>query len=312
MGPVACSGQTSCVSDDIALRAGADRFRGFGGLYDDVRPVPPDDLADLLRTYCGRRPECAIDLGSGTGLSTRWAGSWAARAIGVEPSDDMRAAAQQQSLPNVSYTPGWSHATGLPDGLADIVLAVQALHWMEPEPTFAEVARLLRPGGVFAAVDCDWPPAVGDYIAEEAWDSCRRQIRVFEARLADGESDVELRAPVSRADREAANYSGIDAHRNRRLPHGVRSWSKSRHLDRMAESGSFRWCREVVFASDDLGNAERYIGLLKSQGDYQALHRHGLSDTDLGVDRFEAVVRERLGAGSSPWRFMYRARLGFT
>ena len=37
-------------------------------------------------------------------------------------------------------------------------MAVQALHWMEPAPTFGEVARLLRPGGVFAALDCDWPP----------------------------------------------------------------------------------------------------------------------------------------------------------
>jgi len=29
---------------------------------------------------------------------------------------------------------------------------------MEPEPTFAEVVRILRAGGVFAAFDNDWPP----------------------------------------------------------------------------------------------------------------------------------------------------------
>lgn len=29
----------------------------------------------------------------------------------------------------------------------------QALHWMEPASTLAEVARILRPGGVFAAYD---------------------------------------------------------------------------------------------------------------------------------------------------------------
>jgi SAM-dependent methyltransferase len=299
------------MSED-ALEAGADRFSGFEDLYDEVRPEPPDALATLLASYCGDRPGCLVDLGSGTGLSTRWASSWATRVVGVEPSDDMRAAAERRPLTNVSYAPGWSHATGLPTGVADIVLAVQALHWMEPEPTFREVARLLRSGGVFAAVDCDWPPAVGDYRCEQAWDTCRRQIRVFETRLANGAADSELRAPVLPGDRDAANYSGIDAHRNRQLPNGARSWSKSGHLERMAESGAFLWCREVVFASVDRGNADRFIGLLKSQGDYQALRRHGVGDADLNVDRFEAIVRERLGTEPTPWNFLYRARLGFT
>lgn len=299
------------MSEDT-LKAGADRFSGFGDLYDDVRPRPPDDLAELLGSYCGRRPDWVVDLGSGTGLSTRWASTWSSQVVGVEPSDDMRAAAERYPMTNVSYVRGWSHTTGLPTGLADIVLAVQALHWMEPEPTFREVARLLRPGGVFAAVDCDWPPAVGDYICERAWETCRRQIRVFETRLANGLTDAELRAPVSPGDREAANYSGIDAHRRRKLPDGVRSWSKSGHLQRMAESGVFAWCREVVFAAADVGNADRFIGLLKSQGDYQALRRHGLDDAHLGVDRFAELVRERLGPRATPWRFLYRARLGFT
>lgn len=31
---------------------------------------------------------------------------------------------------------------------------------MPPERTFAEIARVLRAGGVFAALDCDWPPLV--------------------------------------------------------------------------------------------------------------------------------------------------------
>src|SRR5204862_107174 len=48
----------------------------------------------------------------------------------------------------------------LPDGCADVVTCSQSLHWMDPEPTFAEVARILRSGGVFAAYDCDWPPTV--------------------------------------------------------------------------------------------------------------------------------------------------------
>jgi SAM-dependent methyltransferase len=53
-----------------------------------------------------------------------------------------------------------SAQTGLPASSADIVTCSQSLHWMEPEPTFAEVARILRSGGLFVAYDYDWPPTV--------------------------------------------------------------------------------------------------------------------------------------------------------
>ena len=144
----------------MSLDANANRFAGFADLYDSVRPTPPTALSDVLTRYAGGRPALVVDLGCGTGLSTRWAAGWAARVIGVEPSADMRArAAAVTDDPNVRYVDGWSSDTHLPAGSADVVLAVQALHWMEPNGTFAEVARLLRPGGVFAALDCDWPPS---------------------------------------------------------------------------------------------------------------------------------------------------------
>jgi SAM-dependent methyltransferase len=50
------------------------------------------------------------------------------------------------------------HRPRTPQALVDaLVTCSQSLHWMEPEPTFAEVARILRRGGVFAAYDYDWP-----------------------------------------------------------------------------------------------------------------------------------------------------------
>lgn len=300
-----------------SLRAGADRFSGFGGLYDRVRPVPPEELGEILARYVRGRPRLVVDIGSGTGLSSRWASSWADEVIGIEPSDDMRSVAEQVAAPRTSFQKGWSHATGLADASADVVLAIQALHWMEPSATFAEVTRLLRPGGVFAAIDCDWPPVVGDHQAERAWDTCRRRIWEAESRLA-AESQRDERSGSVEHD-EAANptnvgeagYSGIDAHRDRRLLDGVRSWSKSEHLERMSASGQFYWCREVVMSSTEDGDAERLIGLLRSQGDYQTLRRHGLDDRELGVEDFEAVVRARM-PGPSRFHFLYRARLGFT
>lgn len=187
-----------------SLEAGSERFSGFADLYDEVRPTPPADLGLLMASYLGREPEVVVDFGSGTGLSSRWASTWAA-----EVNDD------------------------------------------------------------------------------------------------------ELRAPITDNDPEATRYSGIDAHENRTLHEAVKSWSKTAHLARMTESGRFAWCREVALTSTDTGSAERLIGLLKSQGDYQTLRRHGLDDEALGVDHFADVAESRLGSEPRPWRFVYRARLGF-
>ena len=187
--------QSAFVADDARLEANADRFSGFADLYDGVRPEPPEELAEMLVAYAGGSAHLVIDLGCGTGLSSRWAARWADEVIGVEPSADMRRNAEAKRLPNLRYVEGWAHDTGLPDGTADVVLAVQAMHWMEPTSTLAEVSRVRRPGGVFAAIDCDWPPTVGSATAEAAWARCRKWLRAFEVRLADGERGDDLRRP---------------------------------------------------------------------------------------------------------------------
>ena len=183
--------------DRMDLAPNAERFSGFADLYDRVRPTPPPVLADIVCTYAAvDRPE-VVDLGSGSGLSTRWIASWASSVIGVEPSADMRAvAAGRNEAPSVSFIDGWSHDTGLPDDCADVVIVSQALHWMEPGSTFGEAARLLRPGGVFAALDCDWPPSVGSARAEAAWQECRARVRAYDERLAAGARGDSLTAPL--------------------------------------------------------------------------------------------------------------------
>ena len=223
-----------------------------------------------------------MDLGSGTGLSSRWCSAWAARVVGVEPSDDMRAQAEAEPRPNVAYVAGWSHATGLPAASADVVLTVQALHWMEPDSTFAEVARILRPGGVFAALDCDWPPSVGSIRAERAWDRCRATAREREAEWAREQPGDEV------------------AH----------AWAKSEHLARMVASGRFADCRELGFHTTEDGDADRFVDLLLSQGELQTLRRHGYDDTSLGLDLFRAEVHAALGEQARPFWFTYRMRLG--
>jgi SAM-dependent methyltransferase len=296
----------------VSLDANARRFSGFADLYDAVRPVPPMVLADVIARYAGDHPRVVVDLGCGTGLSTRWAAGWSSEVIGVEPSDDMRVrAAAVTSEPNVRYATGWSNATELPDGCADVVLAVQALHWMEPRGTFVEVARLLRPGGVFAALDCDWPPSVGDARAEQAWHTARATVAIHEHRLAGGAERSAPRTTSSSPQSDDLRPTDLtDPTAAVTITDGVQYWHKGEHLTRMIASQQFEHCIEVAALGHDAGDAERFIQLFKSQGDYQALQRHGLDDATLGVDTFAAEVRDIFGSGDRPFWFTYRARIG--
>ncbi len=252
--------------------ANAERFSGFADLYDSQRPSPPAALGALLVSYCDRPAPDVVDIGSGTGLSSRWAATWAGSVVGVEPSDDMRRAAETHATPGVSYRPGVSHDTGLPDSCADVVLVVQAMHWMEPTSTLAEVARLLRPGGVLAVLDADWPPVAGVAEAERAWVTVHRRIRVFEARASRGE---DLSRPIEDDDPDAAGHDIRDPHLDRAMPGGAQSWSKGQHLARIAESGHFAFTREVAFDAPVDGGADRFVALMRSQGSYQGLAEAG-------------------------------------
>src|SRR2546421_671540 len=80
---------------------------------------------------------------------------------------------------NVSYQYGFSHNTDLLDRCADIVTCSQSLHWMEPESTFAEVNRILRSGGIFAAYQFDKIPTM-NWEVEMAYNCFLERCKHFE------------------------------------------------------------------------------------------------------------------------------------
>jgi SAM-dependent methyltransferase len=292
--------------------ASQERFSGFAGLYDANRPSPPAVLGPLLACYANAPAPAVVDVGSGTGLSSRWGASWATSVKGVEPNAEMRTVAESHPVPNVEYLAGLGHDTALDSASADVVTVVQAMHWMEPNPTLAEVARILRPGGVLAVIDADWPPVSGVAAAEQAWQLLHRRIRVLEARIAAGEDGDALCRPIRDDDPLLADDDLADPHRNRVMPGGLRSWSKSGHLDRMRLSGHFSYTREIALSEPVEGGVERFCALMYSQGSYQGLRRRRLSATEIGAAEFERQVR----AGFAAARFLpglsftWRVRIG--
>jgi SAM-dependent methyltransferase len=79
----------------------------------------------------------------------------------VDPDPEMLAELRRR-LPDVDAREGSAEAIPLPDGSVDAVLAGQALHWFDLAGALPEILRILRPGGVLAALwnaeddDVDW------------------------------------------------------------------------------------------------------------------------------------------------------------
>ena len=78
----------------------------------------------------------------------------------------------------------------------------------------------------------------------------------------------------------------------------------------MIASQQFQHCVEIAALGEERGDADRFVQLFRSQGDYQALRRNGYDDETLGVDRFSTEVHDALGTAEHPFWFTYRARVG--
>jgi ubiquinone/menaquinone biosynthesis C-methylase UbiE len=129
-----------------------ERFSATVDAYERYRPGYPAALVDWLTALAGVGPgERVVDLGSGTGISTRLFAARGFDVVGVEPNDAMRARAEATGGAGVSYVRGEAQATGLPGACTKLAFAAQAFHWFDIPLTMRELARILQPGGRAAA-----------------------------------------------------------------------------------------------------------------------------------------------------------------
>ena len=141
----------------------AERKRGdFSGLSQDYQRHRPDYPAEITAAgvaflkagglACDSRL-LAVDVGAGTGISTR---AWrralgrACRIVGVEPGEDMRreAMAATPADQRIEYRVGTAEALPIATSEAGLVAAAQAAHWFDRPRFYAEADRVLGPAGV--------------------------------------------------------------------------------------------------------------------------------------------------------------------
>jgi ubiquinone/menaquinone biosynthesis C-methylase UbiE len=272
------------MSSGSHLQSNIDRFSGFEQDYDRYRPKAPQAVVEMLTRYLGHIPDKVADVGCGTGLSSFvWLGH-AGHITGVEPNDDMRGKALEHAaeLPEgspITFVKGYSDKLALNTDSIDIVTCSQSFHWMEPVSTLREFARVLKPGGVFAAYDCDWPLPLHGSVE-----------MAYEQLIADAERIIAKRVPAQ----------NLAIKRD-----------KEQHLTQIRSSGHFRFSREIVFHNIELCDAERYVGLAISQGGIQTVFRlGGRIELNEQLEEFRRLTEAYFAGRTLEVMFSYRMRLG--
>jgi SAM-dependent methyltransferase len=169
------------------LRHGSS-FGAAAAAYAEHRPGYAEAAVRwALEPVLAREPLRVLDLGAGTGKLTQTLVRLGAEITAVEPDPGMLAELRRE-LPSVRSLAGSAEDIPLPDGSADAVLAGQALHWFDLGRALPEIARVLSPGGVLAAlwnVDDDRVP----WVAELA-EISKRKSSVTLTRWRDGASQI--------------------------------------------------------------------------------------------------------------------------
>lgn len=124
-----------------------DYFSVLAEDYASYRPHYPTTLfAELARVSATH--ERAWDCATGNGQAAAGLAAHFQEVLATDASSAQIAAAQGPA--NVRFAVAPADASGLPDAAVDLVLVAQAAHWFDLPAFYAEVERVLRPGGVLA------------------------------------------------------------------------------------------------------------------------------------------------------------------
>ena len=132
----------------------AERAASFGpaaSLYDRVRPTYPAAAVEWALAPLGTGRRRVADIGAGTGIMTRVIAGLGHDVVAVEP-DELMLEQLAAKTPGVETIVDSAESMPLPPDSLDGAIAAQAYHWFNKAAAHAELARVIRPGGVFAAI----------------------------------------------------------------------------------------------------------------------------------------------------------------
>jgi ubiquinone/menaquinone biosynthesis C-methylase UbiE len=244
------------------LNLNAERFTGrnYISTYHQFRPEPPKEIILQALNYLDKSENVTVlDLGCGSGLSTKVWEDNAEKIMAFDPSKEMiDFASERNKSSKIEFKVGYSHDISLPSESVDIISCSQSFHWMEPLGTLKEVKRLLKSGGVFLVYDVIWPPCV-NYAYELAYN---KLFSTIDRLTEDLDEKIAIR------------------------------WDKKKHYENIVKSNFFKFVKEAYFHKSETISKDKLLGIAMSQGGLEALLKRGFSKAKIGLDKFEKLIED--------------------
>ena len=124
-----------------------DHFSSFATRYADFRPSYPTELFDYLATLVPKN-STVWDCACGNGQATLDLAERFTKVIATDASQQQIASAKPHR--NAEFRTAPAEQSGLPDKSVALVTVAQAIHWFNFDRFYAEVKRVLAPGGFIA------------------------------------------------------------------------------------------------------------------------------------------------------------------
>lgn len=120
--------------------------------YSQGRKEFPAEVLDILWGHLRVKFPSILDVGCGTGIGTRQIRNSGAKSTGCDISSGMIDVARL-SPGDIEYVVAPAHRLPFRDETFDAITAFSALHWFCDSASLHELNRVMRPGGVFLAVN---------------------------------------------------------------------------------------------------------------------------------------------------------------
>ena len=164
------SGAIELMNEEIRIKR-ARTFDKVAELYDRARRPCRDEFFDDLFALADMAPAGleVLEIGCGTGQATLPLARRGCRVTCVEMGENMARIARSkfEPFPDVRVVNA-CFEEWRPDRAFDMVLAVQAWHWIEPQLRYVRAVEALRAGGIlaFSSWNHAFPPGYDPFFAE--------------------------------------------------------------------------------------------------------------------------------------------------
>ncbi|MEE6490445.1 hypothetical protein FKM82_015878 [Ascaphus truei] len=146
-----------CTALSPGSEMAARLFEGkdHASFYKKYRFSPPQEIQDLMFSYLGERVGkpygLAVDVGCGSGQSTRTLAPYFQKVLGTDISEaQIKEARKADDFPNISYSVSPAETLPVDDTSVDLITACAAVHWFNIDKFLKEVDRILKPHGCLA------------------------------------------------------------------------------------------------------------------------------------------------------------------